>query len=77
MDIPQLKSGDEFKSILSNFNGDPQEIENISNEVADKQSLEVDGISIKNMMLAIEIALQKSSKQEIEFNNFMESLESI
>jgi len=37
----------------------------------------VEGVSIKNLILAIEIAIQKSSSKVVEYSHFLHSIQSI
>jgi hypothetical protein len=53
--VPSIHEKDEFKAVLQNFKGDKQTIERIAEAAQDKNSF--DGISIKNLILAIEISL--------------------
>jgi len=57
---------------LSHFAGDQEVIQRIAEEVGAQYSL--DGLSIKNLILATEISIQKSDTNQIEYDHFMESL---
>ena len=77
MNVPSIKLKEEVSSVLSNFNGSGETISKISQKIVDEDVLESGGIPIKNMILSIELALQKNEQGKIEFKTFMESFNSV
>lgn len=65
----------EVTSVLSNYEISGQEMSQISEKY--KNSSYKDGIPIKNLLLAAELAHEKSTKGQIKARHFIESLESI
>lgn len=66
---------EEFEAVLKNFTQEETVIDQISTEVSIKYAL--DGLTIKNLMLAIDLSIQKSESGQIEHQTFMDSLDSI
>lgn len=69
LDVPSIKTGKEMSKILDQFNCQASENTKISEEI-DKQQKINEGIPIKTLMLAIDIAIQESESGKIEFHHF-------
>lgn len=75
LQVPKIHYEDEISAILKNFPGDADVVATISKEVAEKHSL--DGLSIRNLILAADTSLAKSEANKMEFDNFMESINAL
>ena len=73
--VPNIVSKEEVSVVLQNFSNDQTVIDQISQEVESVHS--VSGLPIKNLMLAIDLAIEKNGNGLLEFNTFMEQLDSI
>lgn len=65
----------ELTAVLSNYQCNAQEMSAIADQFAQRQMTE--GLPIKKLLLATELAIEKSSTGNVRVNNFMESLDSI
>jgi vesicle-fusing ATPase len=73
LQVPTLKESSEIEVVLSQFSNDQQMVKKISDFTASRT---LEGLPIKNLMLALELSLQKSNGT-LEFSQFIESLDSI
>jgi hypothetical protein len=71
--VPSVQNADEIQAVLSNFKCAPEDAEKITQEFTNY----FDSIGIFNLILAIEIAISKSSNGQIEYQNFLDSLSNI
>ena len=73
LQVPTLRHSSEIEVVLSQFSKDQTMVQKISEFTASRT---LDGLPIKNLMLALELSLQKSNGT-LEFSQFIESLDSI
>jgi len=76
LNVPTIRTKGETTAVLSKFKGAAEQVSAIGQEVEQEVATE-GGLPIKDMMLCVEMALQKSDKGEVEHENFMESLRSL
>lgn len=76
MHLPTLNSEQEFSSVLSKYNTPATTCQEIASTMA-QDSFVKGGMPIKDMILAAEMAIQKSEDQKIETNHFLGCLESL
>lgn len=74
LSVPCLDNQDEVESLLQQFSAEPDMIAQVSKWIQENYEK---GVPIKNMMLAIDIAKQKTSGKLESFSHFTDSLESI
>jgi len=72
LSVPKIHEDTEILSILKNFKGDDAELQKISTDVAEKHAL--DGLSVRNLILAADTSLPKSASGKIEYKNFLDSI---
>lgn len=65
----------EVTSILSNYSVSSEEMTQIADRF--QKAAYLDGVPIKKLLLASELALEKSSSGQIRARHFMDSLDSI
>ena len=65
----------ELTSVLSNYQCNSQEMSAIADQFGKRKIAE--GVPIKKLLLATELAIEKSSTGNVRVNNFMESLDSV
>jgi len=65
----------EVTGVLSNYKISGEEMSQIADRF--ERSKYTDGVPIKNLILAAELAVEKSKSGQIRARHFMESLESI
>lgn len=62
--------------ILSQYNCQASDVSKISEEMEKQQKFN-EGIPIKTLMLAIDIAIQKSDTGKIEYKHFKQSMDDV
>ena len=76
LNMPSIHEKEEVEAVLKNFSNDESNISSISDAVTAMHSL--DGLTIKNFMLAIELSMTKSSDgKTVEYQSFLESLDAV
>ena len=73
--VPNVYEKEEISSVLKNFSTDESVIDQISEEVVTLHS--INGLTIKKLLDATHLSIQKSLEGKLEFENFMDSLDSI
>lgn len=73
--VPMIHYSGEIASVVGNFKCDEQTASAIGDELEAKYSTQ--GISMKNLLMAIELSTQKSANGEIELENIKEGLAAI
>ena len=66
-----VKQPEEVTSIMNNFNGNAKELARIAADFCEIASSE--GTPIKKLLMAIELAIERSGKGQIMYEEFMES----
>lgn len=77
LNVPSLKLKSEITAVLSNFNGSSEEVSRIAQRLSEQQIEEGGGIPIKDMVLSVELALQSSNSNKIEYETFVDSLNQV
>ena len=73
--MPSIHEKEEMEILLKNFSQDTETITSVSDAASAMYSL--DGITIKSLMLAIELSITKSDQRVIEYQHFLDSLDSV
>jgi len=76
LNVPQVSSEEEIGTVLDNYPCGGEEMKaTMAKEAASAYML--DGVSIKNLILAIEIAMQKDPQQQVQEHHLLDSLRAI
>lgn len=75
LSVPKINEESEILAILKNFAGDSAVLAKISADVAEQYSL--DGLSIRNIILAADTSVAKSGDGKIEYDNFLGSISAL
>lgn len=77
--VDNVKSANDIQTILSNFNCSTEEVEQISTDFETLYAAQsgVNGVPIKTLLLAVELAIERNGKGMLELESFVSCLESV
>ena len=75
LSLPNVHTGTELSTILSNFNCSAQEVSNIGGDFENRYS--ASGVPIKMLLLAVELAIERDESGALTHENFMDCLYSV